>query len=141
MPNNEDICKNHCPGLYYDKKGSCCIVGDREWILGPIEDAKETLQNLQEINPCLSYSDVFIDYEEGSKMYPEKESWQFEDSYPALRLVEGACLFFSKEKGCTVYEKRPLVCRQWTCPPLRKSLGIPEFNQFDDFGQLIIAVG
>ena len=99
MGSHLDICKNNCPGAREDGKGSCCVVEGRNWIIGTVEDSWEVLDRLQAIYPTIRYEDVFITYEEGKDLYPDKPAWQDPSCYPAMRVVNGSCKFFNLENA------------------------------------------
>jgi len=117
METHLDVCKNNCPGVENDGKGNCCVVADRNWILGPIEDSWEVLDRLQEIYPTMRYEDVFISYEEGKLLYPDKSAWQEPSCYPAMRLVNDACKFLQFGE-CTIHEQKSRTCKDYKCPAL-----------------------
>jgi Fe-S-cluster containining protein len=115
-----NVCSNKCWGIEgYD--GSCCTVEDRDWIMGANDDAHEFIEKLSEkLGEKVNYNDIFIEYEEGKKLFPDKPSWQLESSYPAFRLKldhkKLPCIFYdTDEKQCTVYDIRPETCRDFEC--------------------------
>ena len=119
-------CQKKCYG-HVDNAASCCKVGDRDWIIGPIRDAEEFLQRLNEKSEVkYEYNDVFIEHEEGSRLFPNKETWQNPDHYPAMRLrmneLDLPCRFLTEKQECGVYEIRPQTCRQYVCEHLGKLL-------------------
>ena len=57
-----------CQGVK-GNNGDCCHIRDKDWIIGPVKDDKELLTRVQkEHDKDLTWSDLFIDYEEGKKM-------------------------------------------------------------------------
>ena len=71
-----------CQGLK-GNNGDCCHIRDKNWIIGKVKDDKELLERVQkEYDENLTWNDLFIDYEEGSKMFPDKPDWQNKDLYP-----------------------------------------------------------
>ena len=115
-------CSTECCGAegYH---GSCCRIEGRDWIIGPIHDSWETLDRLRKGHPWLTWDDCFVSWEEGREIYPERSTWQVPTSYPAMRVRNGACTFYSEElRSCTIYEKRPETCREFTCEHLSKRL-------------------
>ena len=76
-----------CQGLK-GNNGDCCHIRDKNWIIGKVKDDKELLERVQkEYDKNLTWNDLFIDYDEGSKMFPDKSDWQNKDLYPAMRVT------------------------------------------------------
>ena len=106
-----------CQGLK-GNNGECCHIRDKNWIIGKVKDDKELLARVQkEHDKNLTWNDLFIDYEEGSKMFPDKPDWQNKDLYPAMRVrpeLEGSpCVFF--DNGCKIHEIKSDVCKEYKC--------------------------
>ncbi len=126
MGSNCNICSNKCFGLpgYH---GSCCSIEDRDYIIGPHHDSFEFIDRLSEkLGRDIEYQDIFIDYEEGSKLFPNKNAWQNKNSYPALRVdffnPKLPCIFYNtKIKACTMYDIRPKTCQEYECEYLRNN--------------------
>ena len=117
-------CLSNCFGQRNNAAG-CCKVSDRDFIIGPIRDAKEFLQRLNNKNQTKhKFSDVFIEHKEGSRLFPDKVAWQ--NPYPALRLKmtepDLPCRFLTEKQECGVYEIRPQTCRKYLCEHLKKVL-------------------
>ena len=76
MGNHCNICSFNCWGRKgYD--ASCCTLEDRNWIIGPHTDTEAFLGRLSErIGRKVEFQEVFYDYEEGHKKFPDKEVWQ-----------------------------------------------------------------
>ena len=125
----EYTCGQRCMG-YPGNKGGCCSAGDRDFIIGPIDDADAFLARLAaKTGRAVRRDEVFIEHEEGRALFPDRSTWQGPQNYPALRVVtEDArrpCRFYDAEgAGCTVYEIRPEVCRRFLCDPLRHLLSL-----------------
>lgn len=117
-------CSTKCCGTtgYH---GGCCTVENRDWIIGPIDDADAFVDRLSHFfNRQVLKSEVLIDHEEGSKLYPEKKSWQYEYSYPAMRIdttsTRKQCVFYNVAiKACSIYNIRPKTCRVYACDFLK----------------------
>jgi Fe-S-cluster containining protein len=119
-------CLNKCFG-HVNNAAGCCKISDRDFIIGPIRDAKEFLQRLNKVSKTkYKYNDVFIEHKEGSKLFPDKEAWQNPEHYPALRLdmneADLPCRFLTDGQECGVYEIRPQTCRKYLCEHLKKVL-------------------
>jgi len=120
MGTNCNICSNKCYGGegYH---GSCCSIEERNYIIGPHHDTEEFIKNLSEkLGREVNEDDVFIKFEEGSRMFPNKSAWQNPDSYPAFRVdfynPKLPCIFYNtKLKFCTIYDVRPKTCRDYEC--------------------------
>ena len=126
--NCSDICSNSCLGKQ-NHHGGCCNVTDSGFALGKVTDALEFLKRL---NNGLKYEDVFIDYEEGSKLFPDKKQFQNPSIYPVLRVDMNSerkfCIFYDQEnKLCSVYDIRPKVCQNYFCKHLKDIFG-PELK-------------
>jgi Fe-S-cluster containining protein len=120
MGTNCNVCSNKCWGVE-GQDGSCCTLENRDWIMGPIMDGHEFIENLsKKLGEPVNYDDVFIKFEEGKNLFPDKPSWQHEISYPAFRIQidnkKLPCIFYNtEEKQCVVYDVRPEVCRNYEC--------------------------
>ena len=106
-----------CQGVK-GNNGDCCHIRDKDWIIGPVKDDKELLTRVQkEHDKDLTWSDLFIDYEEGSKMFSDKPLWQDKEQYPTMRVnpeLEGSpCVFF--DNGCKIHEIKSDVCKNYKC--------------------------
>ena len=125
LTNCSDICSNSCLGKQ-NHHGGCCNVTDSGFALGKVTDALEFLKRL---NNGLKYEDVFIDYEEGSKLFPDKKQFQNPSIYPVLRVDMNSerkfCIFYDqKNKLCSVYDIRPKVCQNYFCKHLKDIFGL-----------------
>lgn len=120
-------CLRNC----YGKKGNagaCCTVSDRDWIIGPITDPQEFLTRLEKhFGHPYRYKEVFVDYEEGRKLFPDKTTWQEKKNYPAMRVLmdqEGLhpCPFLSEKRECTIQSIKPKICGDYLCDHLKTVL-------------------
>lgn len=112
-------CTRNCLGVKNNSSG-CCTMGDRDYIIGPIPDAKAFLKRYKETEDAnASYQDVFIDYKEGSELFPHLSTWQNEDNYPAIRVKtenpSNSCQFLGSDSLCSVHKIRSITCRNFTC--------------------------
>lgn len=115
-------CLRKCLGLRGNST-RCCKPGDRDYIIGPIPDADALLERLSEkFGRSVGWREVFIDFEEGAALHPEKPSWQLPACYPALRVDEDhpdlPCRFLGADNLCTIYEIRSVTCRTFECSHL-----------------------
>ena len=124
MSTNCNICSEKCFGKDgYD--GSCCTIEARDYIIGPHKDANQFIQSLSlKLGRAISYESVFIDYEEGKNLFPNKSAWQNPESYPAFRVdlnnPRKPCIFYNTAiKSCTMYDIRPKTCREYQCDYLK----------------------
>ena len=126
MGENCSICSNKCwgsPGYH----GSCCSVEDRDYIIGPHHDTDEFISNLsKKFGRDIEKEEVFIEYNEGKNLFPNKTSWQNETSYPAFRVdlfnPKLPCIFYNtKIKACSIYDVRPETCRVYECDYLKNN--------------------
>ena len=116
------ICSHKCRG-FDDNHGDCCNANGGEWILGP-HHSNDVAEFLAKLGGDITYEDIFIDYEEGSKLFPDKRVWQRPESYPALRVnmnsEEKFCVFYNEKKRiCSVYDIRPKICQRYECNYLK----------------------
>ena len=119
-----EICSQRCFGIdqYH---GSCCKLENRDWIIGPVTDTHEVLQRLsKQFDRPVDYADVFIDFEEGSRLFPGRSTWQNPGAYPAMRVnvdsVDRACVFYNNIiKGCSIHPIRPALCQGFKCDYLK----------------------
>ena len=115
-----NICSNKCYGIP-GHHGSCCTIEDRDFIIGPHSDAEEFVTKLSDkLGREIEYREVFVDYEEGKTLFPNKSTWQNPGSYPALRVdfynPRLPCIFYNtKIKACTMYDIRPNTCEIYEC--------------------------
>lgn len=106
--------------------GGCCTLSDRNFVIGPHTDTKDFLERLStKFGREIKYEEVFIDYEEGKKLFPSKSMWSDEKSFPSLRIDIMnpflPCIFYNmKLKACMVYEIRPNTCKNYECDYLQE---------------------
>ena len=117
-------CRENCLG-HAGNHGGCCQVDDRDYIIGPINDSEQFLERLRKKFPGIDiqWRDLFLTWEEGSKLFPNKPVYQDPKHYPALRLDMAhkrlPCIFYNSTlKCCSVYEIRPDTCKKFFCPYL-----------------------
>lgn len=136
-------CYYTCSKVCYGVKGQagiCCTIGERDYIIGPIDDTERFLQDLSaKLGRIVKYKEVFIDFEEGSKLFPEKKLWQNPDHYPCMRVIPDRsrgypCQFLSSNMKCMVHSIKPAVCRNYLCPYLKEVVHFMEesLNPSDD---------
>jgi len=124
-------CRENCFGIsgYH---GSCCRLENRHFIIGPISDPEEFLARVNKhYDSNFSFSDIFIEYEEGKDLFPDKINWQNPNAYPALRInlntKDNSCIFYNSHlKLCSVYSIRPAICSSFLCDHLRGVLNANE---------------
>jgi Fe-S-cluster containining protein len=120
-------CSHDCFGID-NYHGSCCRLENRDFIIGPIHDTDDFLTRLQKhFNRPIAYKDVFIDYEEGSKLFPDKTTWQNREAFPALRIDLDSkdlhCIFYNNTmRACSVYNIRPTTCYRFVCDYLKNKI-------------------
>jgi len=116
-------CQRNCYGVK-GQAGICCTLGDRDWIMGPITDAREFLSRLnQRFEKKYKYNEVFVEYEEGHKLFPERSCWQNPDHFPALRVLMNEeksypCQFLDNHQ-CTIQDIKPKICADYLCDHLK----------------------
>lgn len=125
----EYTCSQRCMG-HEGNKGGCCTLADRDWIIGPIDDADAFLERLSaRLGRPVSRAEALIDAEEGLALFPALTTWQSEAHFPAMRVdvsdPRRPCVYFDASSGgCTVYDIRPDVCRRWHCEHLGRVLSL-----------------
>ena len=87
--------------------------------------AREAQEALDRAGREIKHNEVFIEWAEGSKMFPDKTVWQNPANFPALRVDENQprlpCTFYNtKIKACTVHSIRPNTCAAYECDYLAK---------------------
>jgi Fe-S-cluster containining protein len=120
--NSCTICSQKCFGVD-NNHGSCCSIENRDYILGPVYEVEVDIfvKKLSEkLGREMTRKDVFIDYEEGKNLLPDRSYWQQETSYPAFRInffdPKRPCIFYNTNlRYCTVYDIRPSMCRDYEC--------------------------
>ena len=117
-------CSNSCLGVP-NNHGGCCQLDDRDYLIGPIHDNHEFLDRLRKKFPGIKieWRDIFLNYEEGSKLFPNRPIYQNPAHYPALRVdvlhQRFPCIFYNSAlKCCGVYDIRPNTCKKFYCPYL-----------------------
>jgi len=126
MSDSCSICSHKCRG-YDNNHGDCCNANNGEWILGP-HQPNDISEFLSKLGNEVKYEDVFIDYEEGHKLF-SNHSWQRPEAYPALRVNINSekkfCMFYNEiERKCSVYDIRPKVCQNYFCKYLKDILDL-----------------
>lgn len=105
--------------------GGCCTIADRDFIIGPHPDSNDFLVRLsQKFGREILWKEVFFDYEEGKKLFPNKSSWQNPNSYPALKInffqPTLPCIFYNTTlRACSIYDVRPETCQNYFCDYLK----------------------
>lgn len=115
----QEVCGTRCLG-HAGNAGGCCQVADRDWILGPLDRVDAVAMHTH-----ASVQHPVIGFEEGSRLFPNRPAWQDPHNYPALRVTADgahACVFYDRAIGCTVYDTRPAMCRNYECDHLRAEL-------------------
>ena len=118
-------CQKKCLGID-GNHGGCCTIGDRDFILGPIPDCQETLKRVQAQFPGveITWDDLFISFEEGSNMFPDKPTWQNPHAYPCMRVnpndMSIPCVFYNMNmKLCQIYQSKSIICSNYKCDYLQ----------------------
>ena len=107
--------------------GGCCTIAERDFIIGPHSDTKRFISDLSEkFGREIEYKEIFIDHEEGSKLFPDKPTWQEPINFPAFRVnlnyEQKPCIFYNMNiRACMVYDIRPLTCQSYECQYLREN--------------------
>ncbi len=127
IPSKEDIadaiytysCTKNCLGVYGNSAG-CCTMDKRNYIIGKVPDAKAFLKRYRKtVDKNAKYEEVFIEFEEGKKLFPDRPIWQDPENFPAIRVlmdnVRYPCRFLGENDLCTVHEIRSQTCRNFTC--------------------------
>lgn len=123
----KNTCSNNCFG-HAGNHGGCCTMANRNYIIGPILDHLQFLFRLNSTTgKNYKWKDVFIDYEEGRKMFPDRSHWQEKQNFPALRVdmdnTSLPCNFYDLAKReCSVYNIRPTTCKKFFCSFLQETL-------------------
>lgn len=112
-------CTKNCLGADGNSAG-CCKMDQRDYIIGKVHDATEFLQRYREsVDKNATYEEVFIEFEEGKKLFPDRVIWQDPANFPAIRVLMDneryPCRFLGDNNLCTVHEIRSQTCRNYTC--------------------------
>lgn len=127
MESHCNICSFNCFG-YDGYDGSCCHLENRNYIIGPVKDSKEFLSKLSnKIGRKVEFREMFYEFEEGSKKFPDKSVFQDPANFPAFRVDEEKqrlpCVNYNSAlRSCGVYEIRPNTCANYFCDHLSKHL-------------------
>jgi hypothetical protein len=120
-------CSRKCFGTL-GQSGICCTIGERDYIIGPITDTERFLTDLSaKLGEKIKFEDVFVEYEEGHKMFPEKSCWQERKNYPAMRVIPDKgrgfpCQLLSLDMKCMVHSIKPEVCAEYLCDYLKETV-------------------
>jgi Fe-S-cluster containining protein len=121
-------CQKKCLG-YDGYHGGCCTLDDRDYIIGPVPDTYETLERVrnQFPNVDIEWNDLFITFEEGSKLFPNKSTWQNPNHYPCMRVnvtnPNIPCIFYNQHlRCCQIQSSKSILCSAFKCEYLQ-SLG------------------
>lgn len=119
-------CTRNCLGKKGNSAG-CCTMGNRDYIIGPIPDAKAFLKRYKKsVDPKASYQDVFIDYDEGSQLFSHLSTWQNKENFPALRVKtedpSNPCQFLNQDNLCSVHKIRSKTCSNYSCDHVKEIL-------------------
>lgn len=69
-------CLKNCYGNAGQASG-CCMLMHRDFIMGPVKDTEAFLMRLKaRYGHKYSFDEVFIEYKEGKKLFPDKSCWQ-----------------------------------------------------------------
>lgn len=82
----------------------------------------ETTVSLDDDDQRRMVEELGIDREEVRKKY-----WRVTGNIVQMKVIDGHCIFFDKNKGCTVHQGRPWRCGQW---PLHPSI-LSDRNNFE----------
>jgi Fe-S-cluster containining protein len=111
---------------FANNKGGCCTLGPRDYIIGPVQDVEGLVRRLsQRWGRPVARQEAVIDFEEGRQLFPERSTWQNPAFFPALRISKtesNPCRFYDWDRGCTIHEMRPSLCRTYECDWLRETL-------------------
>ena len=114
-------CQKKCMGLD-GNHGGCCTISDRDFIIGPIPDSQETLKRVQEQFPGveITWDDLFISFEEGKELFPDKSTWQSPEFYPCMRVnvkdKSIPCIFYNQFiQCCQIYSSKSTICSSYNC--------------------------
>ena len=118
-------CQKKCMG-HDGNHGGCCTVSTRDFIIGPIPDHQEVLVKVQNQFPGvdITWDDLFIAFDEGKQMYPDKLNWQKPTNYPCMRVDTQnesiPCIFYNLHlKCCEIYNSKSITCSSYKCDYLK----------------------
>ena len=127
LPESEELadvltthcCLRNCMG-HRGRAAGCCTLGGRDYIIGPIPDAAALLERLSErMGRTVAYEEVFVDFEEGAALFPERPVWQEPRNYPAIRTRADdparPCIFLADDNLCAIHAVRSVTCRNYAC--------------------------
>lgn len=119
-------CQKKCCGAD-GQHGGCCKSHNGEWMIGPILDHIEVLGRVRKQfrGMEIKWKDIFIDYEEGKKLFPDKPSWQDPKNYPIMRIrfndQDRPCIFYNDNlKCCQIYKAKSTTCSNYKCDYLKQ---------------------
>ena len=116
-------CLRNCFG-HRDMAAGCCMVADRDYLIGPIPDADALLARLSETSGrAFAWDEVFLGFEEGRALFPDRPQWQRPECYPAIRVRidrdEKPCIFLGEDNLCTIHDIRSVTCARYHCAHLQ----------------------
>ncbi len=99
----------------------------------PMSSAEEIDCKIKEIFQCTmcgycchGESTVSLDKDDQERMIATlgssrekvaEEFWQVRDNIVQMKTIDGHCIFYKKESGCTIHKGRPWRCGQWPLHP------------------------
>jgi hypothetical protein len=121
---------NHCQKKCYGgegQDGGGCKSHNGEWMIGPIPDHMEVLGRVrrQFKGIEIKWKDIFIDYNEGKYLFPDRPSWQKPENYPVMRIrldiKDRPCVFYNDHiKCCQIYKSKSVTCSNYKCDYLKQ---------------------
>lgn len=119
-------CQKKCCGEDM-QDGACCKSQNGEWMIGPIPDDIEVLGRVrrQFKGIEIKWKDIFIDYNEGKHLFPDRPSWQKPENYPVMRIrldiKDRPCVFYNDHiKCCQIYKSKSVTCSNYKCDYLKQ---------------------
>jgi Fe-S-cluster containining protein len=119
-------CQKKCCGGE-GQAGGCCKSHNGEWMIGPIPDHIEVLGRVrrQFKGIEIKWKDIFIDYEEGKNLFPDRPSWQKPENYPIMRIrldiKDRPCIFYNDHINCCqIYKSKSITCSNYKCDYLKQ---------------------
>ena len=134
LPGREDLaaavtahcCLRNCMG-HSGWAAGCCTLADRDYIIGPIPDARALLDRLSALyGRTVAHREVFVDFEEGAALHPGRAMWQDPRNYPAIRTRADdpalPCIFLADDNLCSIHAIRSVTCRNFQCAHVRDAV-------------------
>lgn len=70
-------------------------------------------------NLCCRNDAIFLKQSLGDNL--DEYDWEYYQNKPILKhQANGDCIYLDRQRGCTIHDRRPYVCREFSCIDIAK---------------------